>query len=396
MKLLFAAGIFAIGLLSFLSTAQAELVRVRLKADQTQVLINGQNLRYRGYEELFRSVSIPSQGNTLSVRVMTRGLKKVWAVKLNNEPREVLIAEKYLLLRGDNVRVGGQALPDQVLLSFSSSNKMDVVGVVNLEDYLVGVISSEMPVSWPLESLKAQAVAARSYAMAVIRERRDRAYHLESSVLDQVFKHVPEEDEKYKKAVQAVRETEGIELSTKDGEILKAFYHADCGGKTTTAKNVWNAGVNTGTAHDASCPANPKAAWALTLSKSELNQRVQKYFHAHGSQNTVSRIEILKPNKNERVLKVKLAFNDGVEKAVDGNEFRKMLGFQDLRSTMFDLETNESSFVFRGRGFGHGVGLCQWGSRALGLQGKNFRQILQHYYPLARLTADKPSAVAQN
>ncbi|MNL20947.1 Amidase enhancer precursor [compost metagenome] len=252
-----------------------------------------------------------------------------------------------------------------------------------------------MPLSWPLESLKAQAVAARSYAMAVIRERKDKAYHLESSVLDQVFRLITDDDEKTKKAQQAVRETEGVELVAKSGQILKAFYHADCGGKTTTAKNVWNSGVNTGVASDASCPANPKAEWQLQLSKDEFNQRVQKYFRQHEPQNSVSRIEILKPAKNERVLRVKLAFNDGEEKAVDGNEFRKMLGFQDLRSTLFDLETKEASFVFKGRGFGHGVGLCQWGSRALGLQGKNFKQILQHYYPLAGLTVPKPTEVAQ-
>jgi stage II sporulation protein D len=129
------------------------------------------------------------------------------------------------------------------------------------------------------------------------------------------------------------------------------------------------------------------------LSKEELNQRVKKYLHTNVP-NAISRIEILRQGVGERVSKVTLAFNDGAEKSLDSNEFRKMVGFQDLRSTLFDLETKDSTYVFKGKGFGHGVGLCQWGSRALGLQGKNFKQILQHYYPLAEVRL--ASSVAQN
>jgi stage II sporulation protein D len=394
-KLLFAAGIFFCGLLSFLNNANAELVRVRIKADQADVSISGQALRFHGYQEIVRPVAIP-RDQQIKVRTLIKDQKKVWAVQVNNQEREIIVAENYLLLRGEGLRIDGQSLPNQVILSHSTQSKIDVVGVVPLDDYIVGVISSEMPLSWPIESLKAQAVASRSYALSVMRERRNKPYHLESSVLDQVFRHVmteDESDEKIQKAKLAVRETAGIELFTKGGHLLKAFYHADCGGKTTTAKSVWSAGVNTGVAQDASCPTSPKAAWTLQLSKEELNQRVKKYLHTNVP-NAVSRIEILRQGVGERVSKVTLAFNDGAEKSLDSNEFRKMVGFQDLRSTLFDLETKDSTYVFKGKGFGHGVGLCQWGSRALGLQGKNFKQILQHYYPLAEVRL--ASSVAQN
>ena len=79
----------------------------------------------------------------------------------------------------------------------------------------------------------------------------------------------------------------------------------------------------------------------------------------------------------------RVAMNDVENKVIPANEFRKMLGFQELKSAAFTVEMSGDNYIFQGEGFGHGVGLCQWGSRALGLQGRNYKQILSHYYPLA-------------
>lgn len=385
MKLIWASLCFIFVYVSFLSEAQSsliegeEIVRVRLMTTPQKVQISGLGLRFQNLNQPFKPVAIPQNGRA-EVRLMEKEGKKIWALRVNNKDPEHLFAEKFLLIQGENLRVGTQSLPSRVLLNMNANKKVDVVGVMPLDDYVVGVLASEMPLSWPLETLKAQAVAARSYALAVMEERKDKPYHLESSILDQVFRHVLDEDENdplIKKAVQAVRETQGVKLYASRDKVLKAFFHSDCGGKTTSPKNVWNYGVNAGTTVDSSCPANPRAHWKLTLTKEELSRRLQV--------TDISGIDLIRIPSENRVKSVRLALNESSEKVMSVNDFRQMLGFQDLRSALFEVKKLGGNFLFQGQGFGHGVGLCQWGSKALGQSGRNYKQILTHYYPLARL-----------
>lgn len=356
----------------------ADLVRVRLQTLPGQVRISGVGLRFQNLSQPYRPVAIP-QDTFAEIRTLPKDNDKLWALRLGAQEHEHLFTEKFLLVQGTNLRINGQALPEKILLSRNGSGQVDVVGVMSIEDYIVGVIASEMPLGWPLETLKAQAIAARSYALAVMKERKNKNYHLESSVLDQVFRHVVIEDTqdpRIKKALQAVTETKGMRLVGPNSQTLKAFYHADCGGKTVSAKEVWKFGVNSGTTTDASCPTSPSASWTLTLRKDEMARRLGIA--------AVSDIEMVQ-DKGHRVQSVKVSLPDGSSQLLAANDFRSKLGFQDLRSTLFDLNKTESGFLFQGRGFGHGVGLCQWGSRALGKKGFSYKQILAHYYPLAKL-----------
>ncbi|NUN05547.1 MAG: SpoIID/LytB domain-containing protein [Bdellovibrio sp.] len=353
-------------------------MRVRLKTLDGRIEISGQSLRFQNLENPFRPVAIP-ENTKAEVRLLEKSGKVFWALRVNGREQEHLFTNQFLLIQGEGLRIGAQALPERILLNHQKKS-VDVVGVIPLEDYVVGVLASEMPLAWPLETLKAQAVAARSYARAVMEERKDKAYHLESSIMDQVFRHVLHEDENdplIKKAVQAVRETQGQKLFAANHKVLKAFFHSDCGGTTTTAKNVWKSGVNTGTAIDSSCPLNPRAQWKLTLSKEELGRRLRV-------PNFLS-LDLVHLGKERRVQAVRVAQADGINKNIPANEFRQLLGFQELRSSMFTLKDQGHSFVFEGQGYGHGVGLCQWGSRSLGKNGANYKNILKHYYPLARL-----------
>ncbi|WP_413581855.1 SpoIID/LytB domain-containing protein [Bdellovibrio sp. HCB288] len=385
MRIFWAITCFLVVLTLAISDVQAqtkkfdnELVRVRILTNNKKVQVAGQSLRFQILSQPYRAVAIPESG-AAEVRVMKKNGKHIWALRLNNRDNEHLFKEKYLMIQGENLRVGGQSLPSRVLLAKGPGDQVDVVGVLPLDEYIAGVLASEMPISWPLETLKAQAVAARSYALAVMAEREDKAYHLESSVLDQVFRHIAgdESDPKLSKALQAVRETAGIKLYDGSQNILKAYYHADCGGHTTLAKNVWSGGVNSGVAVDNSCPTNPKANWSVSFSRAEIAEKLKLP--------SLTQITLDRVNGDTRIRGVRVAFNETESKYIPANEFRQALGFTELRSTLFDLKQHENEFVFSGRGFGHGVGLCQWGSRALGLKGKNFAQILKHYYPAARL-----------
>ncbi|UOF01758.1 SpoIID/LytB domain-containing protein [Bdellovibrio reynosensis] len=376
--------IFVIAYVVFLSEAHSTpaskpLVRVRLLEVSKSLKISGSSLKFQNLGSRYQTVAIPAAAKA-EVRVLEKDGKRLWALRVNDQDPEQLFHQNYLLVQGENLRLGAKPVPSQVVLNLNANKNVDVIGLVPLEDYVIGVIASEMPLSWPLETLKAQAVAARSYALAVMNERKDKPYQLESTVLDQVYQHVlthNENDPLVKKAVQAVRSTEGIELYTADNKILKSFFHADCGGETTSAKNVWNAGPSAGVVVDKSCPFSPKAHWKLEVSKLEL----EKKLNISG----LSKLELIRTPGEKRIKSVKVTFADSKTILLSSNELRQKLGFQELKSSLFDLKTVGSNYVFEGRGFGHGVGMCQWGSRALGKNGLSFRQILKHYYPLALL-----------
>lgn len=385
MKLIWASLCFLIVWISLTSEAQSallsspETVRVRIMTTIEKIQVGGTQLRFHNLAQAIQPVSIP-QTKYVQVRVIQKDGKKLWAVRLDRQETEHLLAEKYLLIQGSDLRIGAQTLPGKVLLSHNGVNKIDVVGVMPLDEYVVGVLASEMPLSWPMETLKAQAVAARSYALSVMNERKNHPYHLESSILDQVFRHVVHEDENdplIKKAVQAVKETQGVKLYAQNGRILKAYFHSDCGGQTTAAQNVWGSNSNSGVAVDSSCPTNPQAQWKLSLSKEELRRRLKVP--------DISGLDLIKVPSEKRIKAVRLAFNETESKTISANSFRQLLGFQELRSSLFEIKRLGERFLFQGQGFGHGVGLCQWGSRSLGKNGKNYNQILKHYYPLAVL-----------
>ncbi|QDK38204.1 stage II sporulation protein D [Bdellovibrio sp. NC01] len=384
MRILWAfIGFLSVFILS-LSDAQSaqlhpDLVRVRLMTAGKKIKVSGVGLKFQSLSQAIQQVSIP-MNNQAEIRLLQKDGKNFWGLKINSQDYEHLFAEKYFVIQGESMRIGTQTLPDKVLLSSSGSSKVDVVGVLPLDEYVIGVLSSEMPSSWPLETLKAQAVAIRSYTLAVMSERKDRAYHVESSVMDQVFRHVLGDEEaelKLKKAIQAVKETEGMKLIGPDRHVLKAFYHSDCGGRTTTAKNVWQGGVDAGVAVDSSCPTGPHSIWNFKISKENMAKRLNVA--------SFTSMVLVKSKADNRVQEVRVALNDGTSKSFSANEFRQILGFQELRSTAFDLKVEAGQLLFNGKGFGHGVGLCQWGSRVLGTRGATFKEILTHYYPLARL-----------
>lgn len=379
MKFLLASICFIIVSMSILEEARSEPIRVRMISSVEKVQISGSRLRVQNLSSPFRPISIPSD-SYLEARLQVKDGKRFWLVRLNKADIEHIFSDQYLLIQGENLRVGSQQLPSKVMLSSATTGTLDVIGVLNLEAYLVGVLASEMPLSWPLETLKAQAIAARSYALAVMAERKDKPYHLESSILDQVFRHIVSEDvhdPATGKALQAVRETKDEKLYGPNQRVLKAFFHSDCGGQTTTAKDVWNFGVNAGVATDHSCPTNPRAHWKLTLTKAELERKLQVQ--------NISKLELVRRASEKRVQAVRIAYEGTLSKVISANSFRQMLGYGDLRSSFFEFKKVGEVYSFQGQGFGHGVGLCQWGSRMLGQSGMSYRKILAHYYPLAQI-----------
>jgi stage II sporulation protein D len=363
-------------------------IRVRLETALHQVELDGLGFQIRGREKVFQPVAIPQRQHIQIRRELMNG-HAVWKVLRSPSQQTEIITDELLAIKAIEIRHQGKLLPNQVFLSSHSALKFDVIGVLPLENYLVGVLASEMPLSWPLETLKAQAIAARSYALVTMKERARQPFHVESSVLDQVFSHIGNEvDESplIAKAKEAVRATAGYVLLAEKGKLLKAYYHSDCGGKTANGPNVWGMGPQTGSAIDASCPNSPKARWTLQISESTLVEKLKVFLRKPGLGSLLS-LQLIRPSATDRVDKVELVWEGGQKTLIRAHEFRSSLGFDQFRSTLFDFQKNQNNYTFTGQGFGHGVGLCQWGARELGKQGQTFQQILFHYYSKAELVS---------
>lgn len=364
-----------------------EQVRVRLQTQQSVVEISGENIRINGQASAIQPVAISKIQNLKIERVSVNGIP-MWQVESEKQgfAQTKMYSSPILAIHGYNLRQMGRSLPNHLLLA--GKEKIDVVGVLPLNNYLVGVVSSEMPLNWPLEALKAQAIAARSYTLATMKERRKQLFHVESSILDQVFNHVSQEldgDRLIEKAKTAVNETENLILNNSKQKVVKAFYHSDCGGKTSSARSVWGVGELVGGAVDDTCSANVKSNWNLKVNKTTLTQKITKYFSMNPL-NEVVQLITKKANDKDRITDIAFAFADGVTRSMNATDFRSLMGTTELRSTRFDVQQKDDQFQFSGHGFGHGVGLCQWGTRALAQKGWNYKQILSHYYPESYLS----------
>jgi stage II sporulation protein D len=248
------------------------------------------------------------------------------------------------------------------------------VNELPLEDYLVGLINCEISSTWPIEAIKAQAVIARTYAVNRREARGNALYHLESSVIDQVYNGCEIEDTR---ARRGVSETAG-EVLMYDGAVIQAFYHSNCGGKTEAAENVWGTSIPYLKGVDCQyCQLSPSSAWDQRLSLKELEERLKAAgFKATGL------IDIRAGVRNSRGrLKNVIAVTQRGEIAIPGDQFRKAVGYGIIKSTNFTVRVVNGDAFFSGLGNGHGVGLCQWGAKQRALEGFSYSEILSYYYP---------------
>jgi stage II sporulation protein D len=241
------------------------------------------------------------------------------------------------------------------------------INILPLEDYLAGVLGKEMPASFPLEALKAQAVAARTYALQKKLQRLDEVQHLGATVLHQVYGGLKAEEER---AREAVAQTRGQVLLFKM-EAVEAYFHASCGGQTETGKEALTRELPYLKARPCPCGDTPAARWQARLSEAELKQafEVKEARLAPGLLTSTGRYKTLRVGG----------------KSVAAAEFRRRLGTTRIRSLKFHIKKEKGGYLLKGEGYGHGAGLCQWGAKRLAESGKNHVEILQHYYTDSQL-----------
>ena len=350
----------------------ADTIRVRLQRLSTPISLSGMGVRYPS-----APMNTGLGFRALKIQWRKDGPQITWTIKDRDTNLTVAIVRaRTLELSGLSLRLNLKSVPDRLSL-VPAGRSVDLVAKMNLEDYLRGVVPSEMPNGWPIEALKAQAVAARTYALHRKSQRADASYDVEADVTDQVFLNplgLPTAKASSNAEI-AVRETRGVVLLDETGRALPTYFHADCGGRTEEARDVWGQGEEQGTAVDSGCPVNPNARWSARFSARELGTKFNKL--------RLARLDLVDRTASGRIGHLRLRWSDGDENLVSGNEFRMAIGHDRLRSTLFEVVRVGDHFEFRGQGFGHGAGLCQWGAKNLAAGGAFYTEILLHYYPKA-------------
>lgn len=241
---------------------------------------------------------------------------------------------------------------------------------LSLEEYLIGVVGAEMPASFSIEALKAQAIISRTYALKKI----ESGGKLTDNVSTQSYKDNDELkalwgssfDTYYQKVKSAVLATKGLSIYYK-GDLIDAVYHSTSNGKTQDSVHVWGNSIPYLKSVDSSWDKNA-TSYLREVSNDFLNVLNLLGIDA----NDDISFEILSRDNSGRVLEVRVG-----NKTFSGVEFRTLLG---LRSADFDLTLEDNNLIITTRGYGHGVGMSQYGANGMAKDGYNYKQILKHYY----------------
>ncbi len=255
-----------------------------------------------------------------------------------------------------------------------------VVNHVALEDYLRGVVSKEAPDYWPDEALKAIAIAARTYALYQRLTKEDVLFDVTGDVMSQDYGGKTSEKSG---TTNAVRATAGRVLTYR-GAVFPPFYHSTCGGITENGRAMGKFDLEPlrgGIVCDL-CRISPVYAWRRRLTKADVAWALRK--SPHGAIGAVSDVRVGSRTPTGRAQEIVITGALRTLK-LTGYEFRSLLGFERIRSPFFSIEPAPDGFLLSGRGWGHGVGLCQWGASEMARRGFSAREILAFYYPQSEL-----------
>jgi len=274
----------------------------------------------------------------------------------------------------------------------TESGTVRVINVVPLEAYLAGVLANELIRSWHVEAYKAQAVAARTYAVVETKRRGRYDFDVYDSTRSQVYGGVGTET---KTSWAAVLATWGLVAAYAGPEgkpvLLKTYYHSTCGGETAPAGGVFGGPTPPPLAGGVKCTFcrnSSKYRWPdVVLLKSEIGDAL----HRSGMPELerlgpVQRLSVAETTAGGRAAQIRVVDAAGTSVLVRADWWRSLVGAGKVPSTWFTVEDQPDRIVLRdGRGYGHGVGLCQWGAEFLAAHGKTGEQILRYYYPKVQL-----------
>ena len=363
----FLCAVFAILPLQVFASWQPE-ISVGLSQGISEVQLSGTNGKLSVYENPEQKpILVVPQGRTLDVRMM-RDQLVVNGREINGE-RLVIQPETSGFIQVNHT-------PYRGCIAILKRTGLTVVNHVLVEDYLYGVVPKEMPPSWNAEALRAQSVAARTFALKNRKRHSAEGFDLCSTSHCQVYEGMSAET---RTTTAAVDSTHGEVLFYK-GAIMDALFHTDSGGMTESSEYVWGSSVPyLRSVAEVQMQTQP---WNRTVSMSEFVQKLEKNGRAIGTLKEV-RLSPLTVGKGSsdrspsgRVRSAEFVGTKG-RITLSGNDLRSAFS---LPSTLFSIRVGKTDINFSGYGSGHGLGLSQWGAQALADKGKSYKDILCHYY----------------
>jgi len=361
--------LFALCPLGIGVSASSPAIRVRILHNKSRVQMGATGSYKIQSLDSLKELSFPSSHSTLTVEASQQGIRasgRTWGAQILIKPGE----------RESRIRVGSRRYRGKIHVRQKNS-LLEIVNELPLEEYLWGVIKPEISPKWPRASILAFTIAARTYAFKKLKDpsANPSDYHISSEQDDQVYRGVEGEDSY---ARELVNETRGKVL-TYLGEIIESSYHACCGGYTASSKDVWGGKDRSYLVakRDDFCNQSAYFSWNFKIEAASLRERLKKRGLVLGR---IYRIRVVEFGEGRRVKKLQIEHQTG-KVELTGKEFREAIVGGDLRSTLFTVERHHRYFVFEGKGWGHGVGLCQEGAKVMGEQGYTYKEILEFYYP---------------
>lgn len=284
------------------------------------------------------------------------------------------------VLKDSNIYVDSRRFRGSIDIRRKDNGKLLIINNIELDQYLYGVLYHEVSHRWPAECLKAQAVVARTFALQQARDNKAQPYDLRCDIYSQVYGG--RSGEKWS-TTHAVDATHGKVL-TFNGDIFPAYYHATCAGYTEDASNLWKVDLVPLKGVPCNfCGMSKHYRWSkeIPLSRVESSLKGAGYDIGH-----ITSVSILSKNKSGRNEKIEFKDDAGISFVLSGKDFRQIFGPNEIRSTKFDARIKGANLSLNGMGWGHGVGMCQWGAFGMSQHGKKCEHILKYYYPGTEIT----------
>ncbi len=332
----------------------APSVRLKVKGPYTVIDTASGNTIYRG-EDINTTV--------------TAGGGKMLLGKIKTGSKKLLIKPQV----ARSVLIDGRTFRGDIRLTAGSSG-ITVINEIGIEDYIRGILYHEVSHYWPKDALCAQAIACRTYAVYQKQESRLRDYDVTSDIYSQVYGGMSAE--RYR-TNEAVSDTAGLILTYK-GKVFPAYFHAVCAGHTEDASRLWDIDLYPLKGVACSfCKQAPHYEWHYVEDLDKIALKLSQSGYHTGK---IKSIDISGRDSSSRIIFLKVS-GEKAEVKISAKDFRQALGPNLVRSTNFELHIAANDAVFEGFGWGHGVGLCQWGAYFMAKAGYNYKDILKFYYP---------------
>ncbi|MBF0569475.1 MAG: SpoIID/LytB domain-containing protein [Candidatus Omnitrophica bacterium] len=292
------------------------------------------------------------------------------------EPAKIIIQPQ----NEATLRIDDRHFRGSITIIRDSDPSFTVINSIEIEQYIRGVLYHEVSDKWPLEAIEAQAVATRTYALYAIEKSVTHDYDVTNDIYSQVYGG--KTSERYITNI-AVKQTRG-EVLTYKGKIFPAFFHANSGGITEDAYELWQIDLPPlrGGVESPFSVNSPHYNWSKNFRLKDIQDKLNTKGLKLG---LIKDIQVIERNKSGRVRKLQITTRDGKTEIMDGKVFREDIGPNVLRSNKYDVVMKGWYVDFVGHGWGHGVGLDQWGAYNMARLRYSYKQILSFYYPGSEL-----------